>query len=297
MAEEKPEFLTVRELAALLRVKERKVYALAAEGEVPCNRATGKLLFPRAGVEAWIERHGSSLEPYEAAKAAPAVFAGSHDPLLDWALRESRCGMATYFDGSLDGLARLKRGEAMAAGMHVVEAGPSEWNVRHVEEALASAPAVVLEWAWRDRGLVTAPGNPKDVRRLSDLAGLRFVPRQPEAGSQILFDELVGNAALSAGDLELVEPPARSETDVAVAVIDGKADAGFGLAGLAQQFRLDFVPVARERYDIVVFRRAYFEEPFQRFLQFCRTAALDAKARDMGGYDVSGLGRVHYNGP
>jgi molybdate-binding protein len=102
---------------------------------------------------------------------------------------------------------------------------------------------------------------------------------------------------LSQDAIEQVTPPARTEAEVAVAVTDGKADVGLGLAAMARQFRLDFVPLLLERYDLLIRRRAYFEPPLQRLFAFCRTAAFAAKARDLGGYDVSGLGTVRYNGP
>ena len=35
------------------------------------------------------------------------LVAGSHDPLLEWAVRESRCGMAMLCHGSEDGLQRV----------------------------------------------------------------------------------------------------------------------------------------------------------------------------------------------
>ena len=116
-----PEFLTTREVAALLRVRERKVYDLAAAGDIPCRRVTGKLLFPRGEIEAWIA--GEKPVPARS-KPTPApadVVAGSHDPLLDWALRESGSGLATFYDGSLDGLERIAAGTAIASGLHVFE--------------------------------------------------------------------------------------------------------------------------------------------------------------------------------
>ena len=296
MTPETSPFLTVRELAQLLRVKERKVYALAASGEIPCNRAMGKLLFPRADVEAWLARHDTGRGPGGVAPQRPIVVVGSHDPLLDWALRESRSGIAAFFDGSLDGLRRLADGQAMAAGIHLHESD-GEWNRGHVAQALPGAPVVLLEWAWRDRGLIVAAGNARKLRRLSDLVGLRVMPRQPESGSQMLFDALLERAGIAAGALKVMTPPARNESDVALAVAEDKADAGFGLAGVARQFGLGFAPLLRERYDIVVFRRAYFLDPFQRFFDFCRTPAFAAKARELGGYDLAGFGRVHYVGP
>lgn len=289
-----PEFLTTRELAAMLRVKERKVYELAAAGELPCTRATGKLLFPRIEVEAWLARHrsGGTSDP------RPVAMVGSHDPLLEWALRESRSGIPALLDGSLDGLARMARGEAIAGGLHLTTAGAAEdGNRERVRRELPGEPVVLIEWAWRDQGLIVAPGNPLGIAGMTDLRGRRFAPRQPEAGTYVLFQRLLEEAGMVPEDLQLMQPPARTQTEVAMAVAQGKADAGLGLACVAGQFNLDFVPLTRERYDLLVWRRAYFEPPFQRLLALCRSPAFAAKAAELGGYDVAGFGRVHYNGP
>ena len=86
------EYLTTRELAELLRIKERKVYDLAASGEIPCSRATGKQRFPRRANEAWIAdaRSGPAPAPHR-----PDDFLGSHDPILKWSQQESSYGMST----------------------------------------------------------------------------------------------------------------------------------------------------------------------------------------------------------
>lgn len=294
MAETSSKYLTVRELAEFLHLKERKIYALAAEGKIPCSRATGKLLFPREGVEQWLVNHQTGAVVAKPGAERPMIFVGSHDPLLDWALRESRSGIPAFFDGSLDGLKRLRAGEAAAGGLHIYEASTDGWNAQHVAEALGDAEVVLLEWAWRERGLVVAPGNPRKIAGLRDLEGAKVAPRQAEAGSQVLFEILLKKEGLKPGNFELIDPPARSEVDLVAAVADGQADVGFGLAGLARQFRLGFVPVMRERYDLVVARRAYFHDSFQRFLELCRSERLTAKAKEIGGYDVSGFHRVHY---
>lgn len=296
MAEDdKPEFLTTRELAALLRIKERKVYDLASSGALPCSRAMGKLLFPRSAVDAWLARHGAGLA-LRPASAPPGIFLGSHDPLLDWALRESRAGLASIFDSSFDGLERFARAEGVAAGLHIHEAGVAGeegWNVATVSARFAQSPVVLVEWAWRERGLIVAPDSV--VSGLADLKGRRVVPRQAEAGSQRLFDHLVREAGLGGGAVEMAAP-ARSEADAALAVQEGKAEAAFGLRPLAKQFRLKYVPVIRERFDILVDRRAWFEPPMQQLLAFCRAQTFAAKAVELGGYDLSGFGQVHFNG-
>ena len=288
------EFLTTRELADLLRIKERKVYELAASGEVPVSRATGKLLFPRRAVQAWIARHSSGTAP-EPAPPRPLVCAGSHDPLLEWALRESRSGLATYFDGSLDGIERFAARGAVAAGIHVYQPPTAEWNTHLVRERFGADAVVLVEFAWRERGLVIAPEMQGRIAGIADLAGRRLVPRQAEAGSQTLLEHLLAEAGLGPDRVELTAP-ARTETDAVLAVVQGKADAAFGLLGVAEQFGLGFVPVMRERFDLLFERRDWFEPALQAVAAFCRTQAFRERAAEQG-YDVSGFGRVQFNGP
>jgi molybdate-binding protein len=233
----------------------------------------------------------------EALHARPPVLAGSHDPLLEWALRDSGSELAAFFDGSLDGLARLAAGKALAAGLHVYEPEAEDWNRGHVERALPGLPVVLVEWAWRMQGLVVPPGNPNGIAGLRDLEGATLIPRQERSGSHLLLDYLMRQAGVDPGRLRLVKPPARSEADVALAIAEGKADAGFAIETVARQFRLAFVPLFRERYDLAVWRRDHFEPPLQKLLGFCRGPAFARRAEELGGYDVSGLGQVHYNGP
>src|SRR5207237_1224726 len=103
------------------------------------------------------------------ARASAAVAAGSHDPLLDWALRESRCGLALLPGGSLDGVRRLAAGEALMAGLHVVDPDTGAYNVAVVRDVLRGDQVVMLNWAYREQGLVLARGNPLGIVTLKDL--------------------------------------------------------------------------------------------------------------------------------
>jgi len=285
------EYLTTKEVAALLRIKERKVYDLAASGAIPCSRALGKLLFPRRELEAWLQREGEHMATAPRV-ARPNVVLGSHDPLLEWALLESRADLASFLGGSHDGLERFARGEGMAAGLHIHEA--EGWNVQTVRERFPEGDCVLVEWAWRQRGLILAEAVAEEVKGLADLKGRVFAPRAAETGSQTLFERLLAEAGLHPKDLTLIAP-ARSEADAVIAVVDGKADAAFGLKCLARRFRLAFVPLIDERFDLLVSRRGWFEPPFQALLSFCRRPAFAEKAAELGGYDVSGFGTVHFN--
>jgi len=286
---DRPLYLTTREVAALLRVKERKVYDLAAAGEIPHRRITGKLLFPSAEIAAWIEGAGG-----QGASERPPVLSGSHDPLLDWAARESASGLAILSNGSLEGLESFAGRQAALAGLHVPEEGG--WNLGAVARR-GLTDCVLIAWATRSRGLLLNPDSAGAVTRFAELRGRRVVLRQPGAGATALFETLLGEAGLSRGDLIVAGGLARTESDAAAAVAAGEADAALGIEAMARQFRLSFLPLTAERFDLLVDRRSYFTEPVQRLLAFARTPAFSDKAAAMGGYEIGDLGSVRWLSP
>jgi molybdate-binding protein len=196
-------------------------------------------------------------------------------------------------DGSADGLNRMKTGEAMAAGIHF-HSDDADPNAAHVSAELQDEPVVLIAWAQRSQGLVLAPGV--EARALGDLSGRRIVRRQPGSGSHALFERLAADSGLGAGFADAGEP-ARTESEVAQAVANGRADAGIAIEAAARQFGLGFLPLAIERFDILVWRRDYFEPPFQKLLALTRTPQFAVRAAEFTGYDVSDTGAVRYNGP
>ena len=285
-----PNYLTTKEVAGLLRIKERKVYDLASSGALPCSRAMGKLLFPEDGVHAWLAQNQAGDAPQ---KERPIVFLGSHDPLLDWALRESGCGLATYFDGSLDGLRRFAATEGIATGLHVFEPESETWNTPAASELCAGSNAVLVSWARRTRGLIVSEQLQGKVEGLTDLRDHRLVSRQEDAGAQKLFAHLTSKAGISTREPAVI---ARSENDAVLALLEGKADVAFGLEALAATHRLGFVPIIEERFDLLIDRNAWFDPPWQIFWRFCHSEPFATRAGELKGYDISRLGAVVLNG-
>ena len=279
-------YLTTKEVADLLRVRERKVYDLAAAGEIPCRRITGKLLFPNAEVRAWIEGVGGT-----ATLERPAVLTGSHDPLLDWAVRESECGLATLLNGSLDGLRCFADGSAALSGMHIPET--DGWNIETVA-AQGLHNCVLISWAVRTRGLLLAHHVRDDVRRFADLRGKRVALRQPGAGAAALFERLSKQEGLTPADLASPAGFVRTESDAAAAVAAGEADAAMGIEAMARRFSLGFLPLVEERFDLLIDRRSYFTGPVQTLLAFARGESLRNRAEAMGGYDLVDTGSVRW---
>jgi putative molybdopterin biosynthesis protein len=285
--------MDTREVAAYLRLKERRIYDLARQQAIPHVRATGKLLFPRRQIDAWLAAKAGTAGTV---KVSP-IIAGSHDPLLEWAARESGSGLAILPCGSRAGIERLARGEAAIAAIHWRDRATGADNLPLIQSVLPGADIVVLEWARREQGLLLAAGNPRRIGTLADLVHKRprVVARQVEAGSHRLFEQLLMDAKLSGTDIAWTSRSARAETDLAAAIAEGHADAGFGIEAAARAHGLAFVPLAVERMDLVVRRRDAFEPPLQALLAFVRAPEFAAQAKTLGGYDVTNAGRVVFN--
>lgn len=297
-----PEFLTTREVAEMLRVKQRRVYDLAASGDLPHTKATGKLLFQRQDVERWLQ--GSSAPGAGAANRRSAlagsmagkvagIVAGSHDPLLDWAIRASEAGLPSFYDGSLDGLSRIASGEAAIAGLHIFDSESASWNVETVRDA-APEGHVLITWARRSRGLLFRPDL--KISGIDDIRGRKVIARQANSGGQIHFDHLLRERGIDRAEIDLIDSPARTEGEAASAVASGRADLAPGLEAMAAEYRLGFLPLATENYDLLVERHFWFEPAWQKVLAFTRSPAFAERAAAMTGYDVSDLGRVVWNG-
>lgn len=285
--------MTTTELADYLRLKERTVYDLVARGAIPCSRATGKLLFSRPLIDAWIEAHTEM--PRGAVAATPPIYAGSSEPLLEWGLRQAGTGIAVLIGGSRMGLEAITQGEAVLAGLHMLDPETRTYNLPQVRALVPQSDIVVIHWARRAQGLLVAPGNPHGIANLADVAarGLRLVRRREGAGSQLLLEVLLRESGIDPEVLVFAERPAESEEDLASMISMEEADCGLGIQAAASS--LDFIPLHQEEFDLVLRRRDYFEPPFQSLLALARTEGFARRAGHLGGYDLSGLGEIRYN--
>ncbi len=291
-----PDVLTLREAAAFLRLSERSLYGLARERRVPAAQVGGKWVFPRPLLERWLAAQADAGSADDSV-APPPILAGSHDPLLDWAVRQSGSGLALRTGGSLEGLAALAERGAIAAAIHLLDPDSLTFNEPAAREMLPGRAVVGIVWAWREQGLIVPPGNPLGLATVADLAapGIRVIGRQARAGSHVLFGHLLAEAGIRLDALAMLPEPALAEDEVAAAVAEGRAEAGFGIRAEAASRGLGFVPLIRERFDLVMERRHYFEQPLQRLLGFARGEAFAARAARMGGYDIREAGSVAFN--
>jgi len=287
---------TTSEAAQYLRLKERKIYEMVAEGTIPCTKVTGRWLFPKAALDHWLAT--SVQQPPGLSRPDPApIVAGSHDPLLEWALRESGSGLATLAVGSEAGLQRFLAGEAVAAGMHLhaLDDPEADANVAALEARGDVQNAVLIGFCRREQGFLVPSGNPMKIGTIEDAIErrARIAMRPKGAGAQLLLLALLGRARSTLDALQTA-PMCPTGPDIAQAIRAGRADTGIATRSVANAAGLDFVPIVWEPFDLLMRQRDYFRPPLQALMRFLRSDDLAARAREMGGFDLTTAGTVRF---
>jgi len=290
------ELLTTAEAAEYLRLKERKLYELVAERQIPCTKVTGKWLFPRADLDRWLL--AGMMRPQGVVPAdPPPIVGGSHDPLLQWALSESRAGLAIMPEGSGAGYRRFLRGEVIAAAIHFHDVGDPEKdaNIEVVSREPTLYDAVLIGFAAREQGLLVAPGNPVGLRTMRDVLErkARLVVRPEGAGAQQLLLALLKREGATLQDVATtIEAP--TGPDIAQAIRAGHGDCGVATRAVATAAGLDFVPLQVERFDLLMRQRDAFRPALQKLLRLLSSPGFAQRAAELGGLDVSDAGSVRW---
>ena len=290
------EFLNTAEAADYLRIKERKLYELVAEQAIPCTKVTGKWLFPRGDLDRWLL--AGMARPLGVTPAEPPpIVGGSHDPLLQWALAESRAGLAILPEGSDAGYRRFLTGQVIAAAIHFhdFDDPDRDANVRLVSQEHSLYDAVLVGFAAREQGLLVAVGNPLQLLSLAEVhvAKARVAVRPEGAGAQQLLLALLDRHRLTPQKLNitLVAP---TGPDIAQAIRAGHADCGVATRAVAAGAGLDFVPLANERFDLLMRQRDSYRPPLQRLLALLKSPDFARRAAELGGLDVSAAGSIRW---
>jgi excisionase family DNA binding protein len=300
MAPKSPELMSTRQVARYLGINEKKIYALAKAGKIPCTRAIGKWTFPRKLIDAWIEESAVRFERKEVrTEERPFLLAaGSDDPSLGVLrdLFEQRTKPASFFldtVGSRGGLAALRDGVADLATAHLLDPASGEYNLPFVKNLLGDK-TVVVQLFYRHLGLVVAPGNPMKLRAITDLARpeVRLVNRQAGSGTRLYLDHSLARLKINARKLNGYETAVFTHVDVGLRVLRGEVDAGLATMTAARMLGLDFVPLTRERFDAVIPQERFFSPAIQALLNIVGSSEFRSRLQAMGGYDCGESGRI-----
>jgi putative molybdopterin biosynthesis protein len=232
------------------------------------------------------------------------VCIGSHDNSLDVLAnllkkRHPEMSFSSAHVGSMGGLMAVKRGEAHLAGSHLLDETTGQYNVPFLKRLLPEKEVVLVNLVYRRQGLMVRKGNPKGIEGVRDLdrEDLIFINRQKGSGTRLLTDKLFRENGIEAASVQGYEREEYTHMGIASAVAGGTADAGVGILAAARALSLDFIPLARERYDFVIPVEFLRSEPIECLLRILREDPECREAiRALGGYDVEEMGKVLYEG-
>ena len=263
-------------------------------------RADGILQIPQEleGHEVEESVHVRLLRPQEQLDDT-LIMIGSHDNSIDVLAnelkrRDSRIHLSSSNVGSLGGLMAIRRGQTHLAGSHLLDTETGEYNFSYIERYLKSIPLRIVQLAMRQQGLLVHPGNPKNIRGIEDLLRpeVSFINRQAGAGTRILLDYCLRRSGLSPEEIRGYDQEEFTHMAVAVNVLSGRADTGMAIYASAKALGLDFIPIAEERYDLVIPETSWADPKMQLVLEIIVSASFRKMVADLGGYDVSASGTV-----
>ena len=250
------------------------------------------------GYEAGSEVDVRLLSPMEKLQNTVVVI-GSHDPLLDELgdmlhVADPDLYMSSSHVGSMGGIMAIRRGEAHAAGCHLLNTETGEYNVSFIKKYFPAGGVKLVRCVGRQQGLMVAKGNPLNIQRFADIArsGLRYVNRQKGSGTRILTDYLCQKEGLDTDGIYGYDREELTHNSVAVQIASGSADAGMGIYSAAKLYDLDFIPICIEEYDLLIPDHAWDTPQVRQLLTTMKSEAFKEKLLSLGGYTVDAPGQV-----
>ncbi len=226
---------------------------------------------------------------------------GSHDMalniLVDLARRDNKkLKVQITHAGSLGGLIAIQEERAHLAGIHLLDEETGEYNYPYVKRVLPGREVAIVHLAYRIQGLMFARGNPKRIKGIADLTrpDITFVNRQKGAGTRVLLDIQLRQLGISPKEIKGYQRELDTHLAVGLSIAHGEADAALGIEAAARSCNIDFLPLFRERYDLVIPIANYRSELLAPLLRKVVSDEFKAVVNKAGGYDTSQTGATSF---
>lgn len=300
---------TAEEVAKILRISRFTVYKMIKRGDLSAYRIGRTMRIEAPELDNYIlKSKSSSFEEQPVAEKINEDSAVAQDSII-------LCGQDVILDalaihlgqlmpngrffrnsmGSIDGLLALYRKAVNAATCHLWDSDTNTYNLSYVRRLLPGHRAVIINLAYRTEGFYVAKGNPKEILSWNDLTkpDVIFVNRECGSGARVLLDGRLHSFNINRYDIKGYENEEMSHLAVASYVARGEADAGLGIEKVALQVKnLDFVPLHKERYDLVIRKEDEKKPQFQALIAVLRSSKFYNEISGMGGYDLSQIGQI-----
>jgi putative molybdopterin biosynthesis protein len=224
-------------------------------------------------------------------KKPAVIFSGSHDLALEGIAGhlEKHVTFLSMPVGSLDGLVNLRQRLCQVSGSHLLDES-GEYNTPFIRHLFPDRDVEIVTLAYRTQGWMLENGNPKGIRKISDVAkpDVRFVNRNAGSGTRLWFDSELRKLGIPTEEINGYDRVVRTHTEAAALIETGQADVALGLQAAALQHGLHFVPLFEERYDLVLPHEN--EKMLMPLLDYLQTAAFRTELNALAGYSTTHSG-------
>ncbi|MDD2510819.1 MAG: helix-turn-helix transcriptional regulator [Syntrophomonas sp.] len=303
--------LTPEEAAQILKISKYTLYELIKRGEIPSWRIGRKIRIDYDSLMHYLQGDSGEKRPRGYFDAQEDVssdngfcFMGSHDlsvELLAEFLNHSASSLSlkTIFKGSMQGLVALYHRKAQVTGIHLWDEKLQEYNLPFVEHILLAEAYTVVNLVQRTQGWIVAAGNKHNINSWEDITqkGTRFVNRQRGSGTRLRIDQYLLENEIPVRQIQGYEKEEKTHWGVALKVANGEADFGIGIQFAAQRMGLDFVPLFKERFDLVILQETAEKPEWHQIQAVVNSTAFKRAVEQHIGYDTSLTGKIIYETP
>ncbi|MFJ7728406.1 substrate-binding domain-containing protein [Neobacillus sp. NPDC097160] len=298
---------TPDEVAQIFQISKHTVYELIKRGELQAFKIGNKMRIENAELERFKENMKAPAKKQPAEQSSPRSntiipirLSGSHDFLVEHfakqAARDLNLQIQPSFIGSLEGLMMLYRGQSDIAAVHLLDPASQEYNLPFIHQLFVYESILVIRLAVREQGFIVAKGNPKSILDFTDLTrkDIQFINRQKGAGTRFLLDSKLSGYGINPSKINGYGNEEWNHLSAASYISRGIADVTFGIHSAASHLGLDFVPVAKEQFDLVFRFTAENKHSLTELIQYLQSASFKDSLHDLEGYSIEDLGKIIY---
>jgi len=299
------ENMSTRETAEYLGINEKQVYALIKAKSIPCTRVTGKWVFPKKLIDRWITTNALKDGPFidEVVKnTTGALFAaGSNDPILDILINKMQSGnggkhIFSSVTGSTEGIRLLGCGFTDIAWCHLSNPKNGEYDMGAIADLVPDKKIAIVHLFQRELGFLLPQGGSKGRVSFSAIArdGIRFINRQNGSGTRIITDYFISSEGVESSAIKGYDKEVSTHLEIGLEILSGHADAGIATSSVAKILGLNFQPLIKESFDMVLVQETFFREEVQKFIETLQSDDFREMVSLLGNYDFAKSGKIIY---
>lgn len=295
---------TTEETAQLLRVSKLTVYDLIKKGQLPAYRVGRQNRIDANDLEKYISHSKSTSldllekgEGFSAIQLADKVIISGQDITLDIlanSIEEKGFKSLRDYNGSLNSLISMYNGKCTIVSSHLFDGDTKEYNLPFIKRILTGHSYMVINLVSRSAGFFVKPGNPKNIKTWKDLSKINvtLINREKGSGARVLVDEQMRIHNLSPKEIKGYEHEEKNHLSIATAVAQGLADVGVGIEKASKMVDVDFIPLIKEQYDLVIMKSEENRHLIKSLLTILNSTDFKNKIQAIEGYDISKTGSI-----